>query len=245
MLRRVAHSSFTCRSNAWKGLWKGKNDWNDRCNGHRISSRVSLQLMSKKPFMWIHRSRSLKRFKWILVFPFGLAIWMGTVAHAQQSCVLRGQVMDPSGAVIPGASVIVEPQPSGPSQTVQTDGEGRYRIAGLTSGQYKVKAEAAGFQSAVKQAIISGSERIVTLDIHLAIATQSQQVVVQGTAPHLELSPQSNASAVSVSGNNLTALSNDPDELQSQITALGGPSVGVGGPEVYVNGLKGSDMPPK
>ncbi len=172
-------------------------------------------------------------------------IWICGVAHAQQSGVLEGRVMDPSGAVIPGASVLVVPLPSGPAHTVQTDGEGRYRVTGLTAGRYKVTAEASGFQAAVKQAAISGPPRIATLDIHLAIATQAEQVFVQGNAPQLEVSPQSNASAVSVSGNNMNALSNDPDELQNQISSLAGPSVGVGGAEIYVNGLTGSDMPPK
>jgi len=145
---------------------------------------------------------------------------------------------------MPGASVLVERQNSGPSQTVQTDGEGRYRITGLTAGQYKVTAKAAGFQTAVEQTAISGARHIVTLDIQLVIAAQSQQVFVQGTAPRIEVSPDSNASAVAVSGSNLNALSNDPDELQNQISSLAGPSVGASGAEIYVNGLTGSDMPP-
>lgn len=202
---------------------------------------------SKELFMRIYKDCSFKSFRWLSnpIYALAFTIWICAAAHAQRPGVLEGRVMDPSGAVIPGASVLVVPQPSGPSQTVHTDGEGRYRIAGLTPGQYKVTGEAAGFQAAVKQAVISGSGRIVTLDIRLAIATQSQQVLVQGTAPQLEISPQSNASAVTVSGNDLNTLSNDPDELQNQIAALGGPSVGVGGAEIYVNGLTGRDMPPK
>lgn len=153
--------------------------------------------------------------------------------------------MDPSGAVIPGATVLVEQEPGGASRTVQTDGEGRYRITGLASGHYKVTAGAAGFQTVVNEAAISGAGRAITLDIHLPIATRAEQVVVQGTAPQVEVAPQSNASALAVSGNNLNALANDPDELQNQISSLAGPSVGVGGAEIYVNGLAGSDMPPK
>lgn len=172
-------------------------------------------------------------------------MWICSVAHAQRPGTLEGRVADPSGALIPGATVLVEPQPSGPSQSVQTDGTGRFRITGLPAGRYKVTAEAAGFQTAVMQAVLTGSRHVVNLDIDLAIATQSQQVVVQGTAPQIEVAPDSNASAVGISGNNLNALSNDPDELQSQIAALAGPSVGAGGAEVYVNGLTGSDMPPK
>ena len=184
--------------------------------------------------------------RWFSICCIALMIWICTgAAHAQQPDVLEGRVMDPSGAVIPGASVVVEPQLSGPAHTVQTDGEGRYRVTGLTAGRYKVTAEASGFRTTSKQTAILASRHIVTLDIHLVIATQSQQVFVQGNAPQLEVSPQSNASAVAISGSNMNALSNDPDELQNQITALAGPSVGAGGAEVYVNGLTGSDMPPK
>lgn len=183
--------------------------------------------------------------RFFLIHCLAVVMWIGGAAHAQDFGVLEGRVMDPTGAVIPGASVLVEPQPSGPSRTVQTDGEGRYRIAGLNAGQYKVTAEAAGFKTTMARAAISRARHITTLDIHLVIATQSQQVFVQGSAPQIEVSPESNASAVAISGSNMNALSNDPDELQSQISALAGPSVGAGGAEVYVNGLIGGDMPPK
>ena len=166
------------------------------------------------------------------------------MAFAQRTGALQGRVMDPSGAVIPGASVQVEIESSGASHIARTDGEGRYHVAGLISGQYKITAQAAGFQTVVKEAAIS-SGRAITLDLNLPISTQAEQVVVQGTAPQIEVAPESNASALAVSGNNLNALSNDPDELQSQISSLAGPSVGVGGAEIYVNGLTGSDMPPK
>jgi outer membrane receptor for ferrienterochelin and colicin len=50
---------------------------------------------------------------------------------------------------------------------------------------------------------------------------------------------------VSVSGNNLNALANDPDEFENQITALAGPSVGAAAAKIYINGLTGGDIPPK
>ena len=212
----------------------------------RVPTRVGvLSTADDEASARVRRDCLFMSLRWFSTYGLALLMWISGVAHAQQSGVLEGRVMDPSGAVIRGASVLVETQPSGPTHTVQTDGEGRYRITGLTAGRYKVTAEASGFQTAVKQAVISGSPRIATVDIHLAIATHAEQVVVQENAPQLEVSPQSNASAVSVSGNNLNALSNDPDELQNQISSLAGPSVGVGGSEIYINGLTGSDMPPK
>lgn len=204
-----------------------------------------LSIVGENAFVRIHRNCSSMWLRWISIWCVALMMWTCGMAHAQQPGVFDGRVIDPSGAVIPRASMLIEPQPSGPTHTVQTNGEGHYRITGLAAGRYKVTASAAGFQAAVRQATISSSRRIVTLDIHLAIATQSQRAVVQENAPHVEVSPQSNASAVSVSGNNLNALSTDPDELQNQISFLAGPSVGASGAEVYVNGLTGSDMPTK
>ncbi len=166
--------------------------------------------------------------KRLSVCALALMLSMGAVARAQPAGVLQGRVMDPTGAAIPGASVLVQLEPSGPSRTVRTDGEGRYRIAGLASGQYEITAQAAGFQTAATQAAIPSPARSVSLDVHLPIATQAQQVVVQGTSPQLQVSPDSNASAVTVSGNNMSSLSNDPDQLQNQIATLGGPSVGAG-----------------
>jgi len=186
-----------------------------------------------------------------LKFRKGLSIcWLVLIslcgaAYAQRADGLGGKIMDPTGAVIPGATVLVEPHPSGPAQSVQTDREGRYRVPGLAPGTYEVTADAAGFQQETEQAVISGSGHVVTLDIHLPIAAQSQQVVVQGNTPQIELSPESNATAVGISGNDMNALSNDPDELQNQISSLAGPSVGVGGGQIYINGLTGSDLPPK
>lgn len=195
--------------------------------------------------MWLNFNRYLQAKRWAFIGALALTVWICGTAYAQRIGVLEGHVMDPTGAVIPGAAVVIQLEPSGPSQTVQTDGAGRYRITGLAQGTYKVTAQAEGFKPVTHTATVAGSMRVTILNMHLVIATQSQQITVQGSAPHLEVSPQSNASAVTVSGNDLNALSNDPDELQNQIAALGGPSVGVGGAEIYVNGLTGSDMPPK
>ena len=153
--------------------------------------------------------------------------------------------MDPSGAVIPGATVQLQPDPAGPGRVAQSDGEGQYQIAGLAPGRYRISAEAQGFQPIVQSLSILNTRRPTTLDLHLSIAAQSQQVVVQGSNPQLEVSPQSNASAVVVSGKNLDSMSNDPDEFQSQLQALAGPAVGSGGGEIYINGFTAGDMPPK
>lgn len=179
------------------------------------------------------------------LFGFFLIFCASLSALSQQNKTVQGRVMDPSGAVVPGASVSLQALPRGRSETTKTDGEGRYRIGGLAPGQYKMTSKAPGFQARVNEVAITGSGRTETLDVYLAIETQSQQVVVQGSAPHLEVSPESNATAVVVSGRNLDVLSSDPDELQSQLEELAGPSVGPNRGEIYIDGFTGGDLPPK
>jgi hypothetical protein len=178
---------------------------------------------------------------------FGIVVvfCMSIPAIGQQSGTLHGRVMDSTGAVVPGASVTIEVLPKGPNTSTESDGVGEYHIRGLEPGRYRVTCRAPGFQTATEEVTITAAGRTETLDIHLAVATQSQQVIVQGSAPRLEVSPESNASAVVVSGKSLDALSNDPDELQSQLQELAGPSVGPNGGEIYIDGFTGGDLPPK
>jgi Carboxypeptidase regulatory-like domain len=175
---------------------------------------------------------------WILLFPWA-------ALRGQSLGSLQGRMTDPSGAVVPGAVVVATAQPKGPSQRATTNGQGHYEITGLAPGRYSITANAAGFSPSVDRKVTIVSGRVRTLDIHLKIALLAEQVEVRGRAGHLQVAPENNASAVVVSGEDLNALSNDPDELQSQLAELAGPSVGPNGGEIYIDGLTGGDLPPK
>lgn len=175
---------------------------------------------------------------WILFIPWS-ALW------CQGPASLRGLVTDPSGAVVPRATVLVNGQPNGPSRTTTTNGQGLYQIGGLPPGRYTVTVKAQGFAPSVKENVVLTAGHTVALDIGLAIASEAQRVEVRAGVSQLQVAPQSNASAVVVTGQNLNALSNDPDQLQNQISALAGPSVGAGAADVYIDGFTKGDMPPK
>ncbi|MGH9402575.1 MAG: carboxypeptidase regulatory-like domain-containing protein [Terriglobia bacterium] len=166
-------------------------------------------------------------------------------SYAQRLGGLRGRVVDPSGAVVPAAVVVVTAQHQSSPRQVTTNRRGLYDIAGLAPGRYTVTASAPGFARLTRKNVVIGPGQGVVLDLRLTISSETQQVVVRGRASHLEVAPQSNASAVVISGASLAALSNDPDELQNQLTALAGPSVGPGGGEIYIDGFTRGDLPPK
>src|SRR5205807_1884656 len=79
--------------------------------------------------------------KWAL----GVICVLAAPLFAQSGSVrLRGQVADPSGAVIPGASISVK-GPTGSAVAAKSDGAGLYEVRNLAPGKYAVTVTAKGF----------------------------------------------------------------------------------------------------
>jgi hypothetical protein len=166
------------------------------------------------------------------------------IVRAQHLGRVQGSISDPSGALVPQATIQVKNQRGGESHLTKADKTGHFVLTGLPTGQYTITVDAPGFARFVRRnvTVIAGGER--PLKIQLALASQAQTVQVNGAA-QLQIAPEGNASAVVITGRDLDALSNDPDEFQSQLSALAGPSVGAGGGEIYINGFTDGDLPPK
>ncbi|MGC1107017.1 MAG: carboxypeptidase regulatory-like domain-containing protein [Candidatus Acidiferrales bacterium] len=180
---------------------------------------------------------------WILLIAVagGASAQSGT---ATGTGTLRGQVKDPSGAVIKGATVLVTPA-TGQPVSVQTNGQGMYVVKGLAPGTYKVEVIATGFGLFEKDNVAVKALQIAEADASLQIQTSQQQVTVSAEAPTLDVNPANNAGAIVISGKELEALSDDPDELQSDLEALAGPSAGPNGGQMYIDGFTAGQLPPK
>jgi Carboxypeptidase regulatory-like domain len=157
---------------------------------------------------------------------------------------LRGQVADPSGAVIPQAMLTVTSD-KGVTYTGTSDPTGQYTITGLPAGQYTVTAQAAGFSTFTSPSIGVAAGQAQRLNISLSIEIAEQQVQVTADTPGVSVDPDSNVSAVVLTGKDLDALSDDPDELSNELTALAGPSAGPSGGQIYIDGFTGGQLPPK
>lgn len=167
-----------------------------------------------------------------------------SVGFAQNTGALRGKVADPSGAVIPGAVVTVK-SAAGETMTATSGGDGAYAIKGLAPGQYAVTVSAQGFAPFSKNAVAIAGSRPQTLDIPLQIEVVRENVEVQSEGNTVDTAPGSNANTVVLKGKDLDALSDDPDELQSELQALAGPSAGPNGGQMYIDGFTGGQLPPK
>jgi hypothetical protein len=157
---------------------------------------------------------------------------------------LRGQVIDPSGAAIPGATVEVTAS-GGQTSTARTGKDGAYEVRGLAPGNYAVKASAKGFQTYQTPEVQVGAGQSPKQDLLLAIEVKQQKVEVTENATQLDVSPERNAGAIVLSGKDLDALSDDPDQLQSDLDALAGTSIGPSGGQTYIDGFSAGQLPPK
>jgi hypothetical protein len=160
------------------------------------------------------------------------------------AATIRGSVTDPSGGAVAGTSIVVT-SADGQSFGATTTGEGAYVVKGLAPGTYKFEAIAKGFAIYEKDGVAIVAGQTLTLDVRLAIEAEKEKVTVTADAPTVSVDPSSNAGAVVISGKALDALSDDPDELQSDLQALAGPSAGPNGGQMYIDGFTAGQLPPK
>jgi hypothetical protein len=164
---------------------------------------------------------------------------------ASSTGTLRGQVTDPSGSSIANATVIVA-TPTGGAITATTNRDGIYEIKNLAQGNYGVKVISQGFAPFETSNVEVLAGQIQKLDVPLTIEVREEKVTVTDqAAAALDTNPANNAGAIVLQGKDLEALSDDPDELQSDLQALAGPSAGPNGGQIYIDGFTGGQLPPK
>jgi hypothetical protein len=165
------------------------------------------------------------------------------LAAQTPSGALRGQITDPSGAVIPNASVIMTPAAGSPI-VVQSNAQGMYEFKTLQPGKYILTVAAEGFTLYENDNVVI-SDQPLKLNVAMTIEVQTQKVQVSDTAPTVDVNPSNNAGAIVISGKELEALPDDPDELLTDLQALAGPSAGPNGGQMYIDGFTAGQLPPK
>lgn len=157
---------------------------------------------------------------------------------------VHGQITDPSGAAVPAAKVAV----INSAQKVKpgiVHADGTFDVSGLSPGSYSVVAKAKGFEDFVQANVQVSPGQIAKVDVALKIEEEIKKIEVQAHPTNVSVNPSENASSLVIKGEDLNALSDDPDELQSELQALAGPSAGPNGGQIYVDGFTAGQLPPK
>ena len=121
---------------------------------------------------------------WVLV-----GLWLPAVALAQLGTgTINGIVQDPSGALIPGATVtLANPGVIGGNQEAITNDRGAYQFVRLVpSTSYLVRAQLAGFRSAARGDVVVNADVNVRVDLTLELGALEDTITVTGEAQLLD-----------------------------------------------------------
>ncbi|MBV6432188.1 MAG: hypothetical protein IANPNBLG_02324 [Bryobacteraceae bacterium] len=104
--------------------------------------------------------------------------------HAQTgNASLSGRVLDPSGAVIPGARVSVRNVLTNVDQETESSADGRFAVTNLIPGEYTVTASFSGFRTVERKGVALRVGDRLDLDLSLEVGAAADRVTVTAEVP--------------------------------------------------------------
>ncbi len=112
--------------------------------------------------------------------------FVSSVAALAQTATVLGTVTDPSGAVVPTATVTITNTATNVTRTIQTNSTGNYSAPELPIGPYAVTAECPGFKRYERTGLKLDSNDVVRVDAVLQVGQISESVTVAADAVKIE-----------------------------------------------------------
>ncbi len=102
------------------------------------------------------------------------------------TAAINGLITDSSGAAVAGAKVSAKDLDRGTTFPTTTDSSGFYNLPRLPVGQYELRVENTGFQTAVRSDIVLQMNQNARVDVQLQVGNVNQTVEVTSAAPVLQ-----------------------------------------------------------
>ena len=115
-----------------------------------------------------------------------LLSFQSLMAQTAGTGALTGTVKDPSGAVIPNATVTLTSVDTGQARTTMTGADGVYHFNLLPPGNYRVRIESSGFKPVEVPGVTVAVTETAVLDRNLDVGAQSQTVTVEGEVENIQ-----------------------------------------------------------
>src|SRR5260370_21957053 len=112
-----------------------------------------------------------------------LLLALGVSRFAEGLGTIGGNVVDPSGALIPGAKVTITEVGTGLTRSAASDEQGRYVIPSLRPATYELTSENPGFSKFVQRGITLLADQSLTLNITLRVGGVAEEVTVEAAPP--------------------------------------------------------------
>jgi len=156
---------------------------------------------------------------------------------------IRIVVRDPSGAVIPNATVLIAgadaATPGALAASAASDGQGVAAVGGLPPGRYTVTVSFPGFETkTVTDVRVRAGE--TRREVTLPIEKIAESVAVGRDPATAASDPKNERFGNVLSKDQIAALPDDPDEMEQALQDMAGP-----GATIRVDGFRGGKLPPK
>jgi len=125
-----------------------------------------------------------------------IMLMLSTAAYGQTAATIVGDVVDPSGAAVPGAAVTITNEATGVERASQANEAGQFRVAPLNPGTYTVQVETAGFKVQLRTGVVLEVAAVVQVDFTLELGEVTETVEVTGAAPIMQTQEASVAGVV-------------------------------------------------
>src|SRR5437870_4508773 len=161
---------------------------------------------------------------------------------------IQGNVTDPSGAVVPQATVTAVNLATGVETVRRTTAAGFYVLSPLPAGGYNVRVAAAGFQTLTQEQVLVDALATVSLSLQLKLGSSTEQVTVRETPTMLRTEDATQGGTME--NNVYTALPlamngvpRDPTQFIALIPGVSGTTTQVAGPttEAFNGGRGGNE----
>ena len=107
-----------------------------------------------------------------------LVLLVGVLAAQEFGALISGQVMDPSGAAIPGATIVATNVDTNVKLTTNSGADGRYVLAQVPPGSYAITCDAAGFKKFTRTGLNLQVGDRTTINIPMSVGAQTESVTV-------------------------------------------------------------------
>ncbi|MFZ0312043.1 MAG: carboxypeptidase-like regulatory domain-containing protein [Candidatus Korobacteraceae bacterium] len=114
-------------------------------------------------------------------------LFLTGLCFAADGASISGTVADPSGAVIPGAAVVLRNLASGAQQTAAAKDDGSYAFNSVPAGHYEMQIEVPEFKPYRDPNIEVAANAALHLDAVLALAPQTEAVEVSSNPSQVDL----------------------------------------------------------
>lgn len=146
---------------------------------------------------------------WLAIFLMSLPAWSQAT-----SASINGTVMDPNGAAVPGAQILIQNIDTNYKQTASSNETGLYSASQLPPGHYSVTAQREGFRKSVQTGLVLTVGQIATLNISLQMGDVKEEVTVTANAELINVTTAELSSVVNQSSvQELPLNGRDPSSL--------------------------------